>query len=41
LESFRAANGLVILPASTSEKKELEAGTEVDAMIIGQLLTEF
>jgi hypothetical protein len=41
LESFRAANGLIILPGATKEKKEIEADTEVDALVIGTLLADF
>ncbi len=41
LESFRAANGLIILPGATKDKKEAEAGTEVDALVIGTLLADF
>jgi hypothetical protein len=41
LESFRAANGLILLPGATKEMKELEAGSEVDALVIGPLFADF
>jgi len=34
-------NGLLILPGATSDKKETEAGIELDAMVIGPLLANF
>ena len=37
LLSCSAANGLLMLPPRSEEVKEMKAGTEVDAMVIGKL----
>ena len=41
LQSLRAANGLLMLPPKSEDKKELTAGAEVDALVIGPLLNAF
>ena len=37
LASLRAANGLVLLPPKTEEKKTAKKGEIMDAMVIGHL----
>ena len=40
LPSLAAANGLLILPARTEEKSEIQEGTALDCLVIGPLLME-
>ena len=40
LPSLAAANGLLVLPARTDEKSEIQEGEPINCLVIGPLLTE-